>query len=106
MPSYVEEALQSFMHPIQTRPQHSPYPWTKLSYGAKIQYVEEEDTSLSLSQDKVTHIQKVIGKFYYYARAVDCTMIIALGELASNQTINIVTKKVAENVFPLCSNSS
>ena len=98
IPGYIEEALKIFIHPIPTQPQHAPYLWAKLSYGAKIQYVGEEDTSPSLFQYKVTHIQKVIGKFYYYTRAVGCTIITALGELASSQTLNIATKKVAENV--------
>ena len=32
-------------------------------------------------------IQRIIGKFYFYARAVDHTMLVALGELATKQTL-------------------
>ena len=42
-------------------------------------------------------IQKIIGKFYYYARAVDNTMLVALGELSTKQTVGVATKQVAED---------
>ena len=32
-----------------------------------------------------TYVQEVVGVFLYYARAVDCTMLCALGSLASQQ---------------------
>ena len=34
MPGYCEKALQRFMHPAPTRPQHAPYKWTAPNYGA------------------------------------------------------------------------
>jgi len=38
-----------------------------------------------LSKEDKTFIQEVIGVFLYYARAVDCTMLAALGSLATQQ---------------------
>ena len=51
-----------------------------------------------LNAKEVNIIQKIIGKFYYYARAVDHTMLVALGELATKQTVGVATRKVAEDV--------
>ena len=99
MPGYMEKALQNFKHPCPKRPQHSPYPWTQPQYGKSVQYAEEEDTSEILAQDEVTHIQQVIGIFFYYARAVDHTMITVLGEITTIQTVGRVTRKVAENII-------
>ena len=38
-----------------------------------------------MSKEDKTFIQEVIGVFLYYARAVDCTMLAALGSLATQQ---------------------
>ena len=48
-----------------------------------VQYIEEEDTLEFLAQDEVSHIQQVIGKFSYYAGAVDHNMLTALEEMAT-----------------------
>ena len=63
MPRYVEAALQSFNHAIPKKTQHSPYPWTKPTFGAAVQYIEEDNTSDLLTMNQVTHIQIVIGTF-------------------------------------------
>ena len=98
MPGYGEKALQSINHSYPKRPQHSPYPWTQPQYRKAIQYAEEEDTADILAQDEVTHIQQVIGKFYYYARVVDHTMITSLGEMATTQRVGRATRKVADRI--------
>ena len=59
---------------------------------------KEEDSTSKLSPKEVNTVQKIIGKFYYYARAVDHTMLVALGELATRQTIGTATTKVAEDI--------
>ena len=43
------------------------------------------DTSPALGKQQKTFVQEVIGVFLYYARAVDCTMLTALGSLATQQ---------------------
>jgi hypothetical protein len=47
--------------------------------------VKTNDTSKDLSKDDKKYIQQVIGKFSYYGRAVDSTMLTALSSIASNQ---------------------
>eukprot|EP00804_Cyclotella_cryptica_P020749 CCRYP_016588-RA/>CCRYP_016588-RA protein AED:0.03 eAED:0.02 QI:0/0/0/1/1/1/3/0/1217 len=61
----------------------SSYPRT---YGAKQQFVDTADDSALLSNTDKTFVQEVIGVFLYYARAVDCTMLPALGSLATQQS--------------------
>ena len=85
MPAYCEKACQRFHHPKPKKPQDQPYPHVEPTYGAKQQYAQEEDQSPTLSKEDKTFIQEVIGVFLYYARAVDCTMLAALGSLATQQ---------------------
>ena len=86
MPEYMDKALQRFKHKMPKKRQDQPYPHIERKYGAKQQFAELEDTSPALSKEEKTFIQEVIGTFLYYARAVDCTMLCALGSLASQQS--------------------
>eukprot|EP00804_Cyclotella_cryptica_P004492 CCRYP_017634-RA/>CCRYP_017634-RA protein AED:0.15 eAED:0.15 QI:0/0/0/1/1/1/2/0/934 len=85
MPGYCKKAGHRFHHPVPSKPQHQPYPHTPRTYGAKQQFVDTADDSALLSNTDKTFIQEVIGVFLYYARAVDCTMLPALGSLATQQ---------------------
>jgi hypothetical protein len=79
MPGYVEKALHRFTHPDPTKPQHAPHPWIAPEYGASIQYAGPEDTSTPLNKAGITRLQQIIGTFLFYGRAVDNTMLVALG---------------------------
>ena len=79
MPNYVIDARKIFQHNTPSQPQHAPHPWVKSTYGKTVQLTEVEDASPLLDADGVNLIQRIIGKFYYYARAVDHTMLVALG---------------------------
>ena len=74
------------MHPAPTRPQHTPYKGTAPNYGASIQYTDPEDTSKPLDKHGTKRLQEVIGTLLFYARAVDNTMLTALGTIASAQS--------------------
>eukprot|EP00804_Cyclotella_cryptica_P010139 CCRYP_018484-RA/>CCRYP_018484-RA protein AED:0.26 eAED:0.26 QI:0/-1/0/1/-1/1/1/0/264 len=86
MPGYCKKAGHRFHHPVPIKPQHQPYPHTPRTYGAKQQFVDTADDSALLSNTDKTFAQEVIGVFLYYARAVDCTMLPALGSLATQQS--------------------
>jgi hypothetical protein len=86
MPGYCKKAGHRFHHPNPIKPQHQPYPHTPRTYGAKQQFVDTADDSALLSNTDKTFVQEVIGVFLYYARAVDCTMLPALGSLATQQS--------------------
>jgi Reverse transcriptase (RNA-dependent DNA polymerase) len=85
MPGYIERALQRFSHPHPNRPQHSPHAWQKPEYGAKTQLTPEIDHSKALDAKDIKHVQEVLGTLLYHARAVDSTMLTAIGTLASQQ---------------------
>ena len=96
MPDYCEKACQRFKHEAPKKRQDQPYPHVETKYGAKQQYAEDADTSPPLTKQEKTYVQQVIGTFLYYARAVDCTMLCALGSLASQQANP--TQKTMERV--------
>ena len=81
----VKDALIRFQYEKPNKPQHQPYPHNPIQYGAKAQYSEQENTSPPLSKEDKKFIQEVTGTFLWYARAVDATMLVALGSLASEQ---------------------
>jgi len=65
--------------------EHSPHKWTRPNYGAPVQYTEPTDTSPPLNHQATKTLQEIIGVLLYYARAVDSTMLVALGSLAAAQ---------------------
>ena len=62
-----------------------------------------EPSGLKLSTDKIKYLQKVIGSFLFYARAVDSTMLHALNTLASEQANGTeTTLEVMEHFLNYC----
>jgi hypothetical protein len=86
IPGYIERALHKFQHPDTTRPQHSPHAWLAPAYGAKTQFAPDADTSAALNPLETKRVQEVVGTLLFYARAVDPTMLVALGTIASSKT--------------------
>lgn len=86
MPDYVTRALARFHHPTPATPQHAPHASKPIVYGTRSQLTDDPDDSPPLSADRVTRLQQIIGTFLYYARAVDSSMLVALGTLAAAQT--------------------
>ena len=95
MPGYIERALSTFLRVPSARLQHSPHAWIPPSYGATVQYAQPDDISPPLDARALLHLQKVIGTLLYYARAVDSTMLVAMGSLASAQTNGTAATTVA-----------
>ena len=85
MLSYMQDALKRFNHNHPQKPQDQPHPHVKLTYGAKVQYVAGEDESPAVSPVEKNFIQEVTGTFLYYTRAIDATMLPALGSIATQQ---------------------
>jgi hypothetical protein len=85
MPGYIERALQRFQHPNPSRPQHAPHAWEQVQYGAKTQYAPLPDDSPLLDAADTKRVQEVLGTLLFYARAIDSTLLAAIGELASQQ---------------------
>ena len=90
MPGYVKDALHKFQHPTPTRPQHSPQQWTVPKYRSTApQLAHPEDESPALNPEEENTVQQVVGKLFYYARAVYPTMLVSLNTIASQQSKSI-----------------
>ena len=86
---------RQFNHPALIRPQYAPHTWTKPAYGQKIQYAPPPDATVKLSTKGQRRIQSIVGKFLYYGRGVDPTVLPALGDISTAQaapTDNTVKK--------------
>jgi hypothetical protein len=99
MPGYIAKALSKFQHIPSKRRQHSPHAWTPPEYGAKPQFTAPAHTSAPLDPIGLKRLQEVIGTLLYYARANYSTMLVALGTLASAQSLG--TKATAQAVIHL-----
>ena len=101
MMGYIIKALQRFgILTPPVKPQDSPYQWTRPDYGARVQLTEEPDTTLPLDPEGIKRLQEIIGVLLFYARAIDSTMLVALGTLASAQTKGTeATMKAAINLL-------
>ena len=85
MLGYVAAALHNFQHPTPHQAQHAPHKWTEPSYGAKQQLTPPTNTSTALPPKGVKRIIQITGSLLYYARAVDPTIHVAIGAIASQQ---------------------
>jgi len=81
MQDYVAQALAQFKHTKPTQFHYGPSRIDPIQYGAKIQYNKPTDTR-AISETDYKFIQQVTGKFLFYARAVDPTMLHALNCIA------------------------
>ena len=82
---YVRKALRRFQHETPNRQQHAPHKWSPPNYGSKVQCATEPDESPPLDKDEIKRLKEIIGVFLFYARAVDNTMLVALGTLGAAQ---------------------
>ena len=83
MPGFVQKGLQRFHHTAPSRPQHSPHPWTPPSYGQRVQYAKTINSNPVLTNDQKKYCQQVIGYYLYYGRAIDNTILPAVGSIAT-----------------------
>ncbi len=86
MPGYIERALHRFQHPMPTKPEHSPHAWQKPTFGAKTQFALLPDVTAALDAADKRRVLEVLGTLLFYARAIDSTLLTAIGELATEQS--------------------
>jgi hypothetical protein len=80
MPGYVDKVMWEFQHPAPTHRHNEP------QYGVKLQMTDPVDQTAPLSDQNNKLLQKITGKFLFYAQAVDLTMLVTLSALALMQT--------------------
>ena len=82
MKGYVQQALKELEHVANTRHQYAPSHIDRPNYGARIQYATDDETD-TLDESKIKYLQRVVGKFLYYARAIDTTMAHAINDIGA-----------------------
>ena len=85
LPGYVKKALLQFNHTKPTKRQDSPFPYTPPNYGQKKQYAQQHSDAPALDKKGKLFIQQVCGKFLFYGRAVDSTLLTPISAIASQQ---------------------
>ena len=86
MPGYIEKALSKYGHKPPKKPQYAPHVWAAKFYGKSPQQATPEDTSKQLNNKDKTKVQSQVGTFLYYGRAIDQTILPALGEISIKQS--------------------
>jgi len=84
MAPYLQKALRQFDNIVPTKRHNTPYPHIEPKYGARQQYAEY-DTSAPVGKDEQKHVQQVTGKFNWYARGVDGTLLTPISALSAQQ---------------------
>jgi hypothetical protein len=87
MPKYVANKRHEFSHAQPLRPQHAPYPAAEPRYGKAAQETAPPDNTPILDATGKKRIQKIVGSFLYYGRAVDLTILKALNSLSRQQSV-------------------
>ena len=85
MPQYVQNTLRKLNYKTTIKRQLAPHKWQIPAYGKKRQMATPEDTTTALDNKQIKYVQKAVGCFLYYARAVDNTILPTLNEIALQQ---------------------
>ena len=85
MSKYLQTALLKFRNPVPKLPQHAPHSWAKPTYGAQVQYSQDDDSSPLLPAKTINLVQQILGTLLYYSVVVDPTILTALGSIAAQQ---------------------
>jgi hypothetical protein len=100
MSKYVMKQLTQYAHPAPLKPQYCPYSPNPISYGKDNQAPTPTNNSPLLDTTGKKHVQQIIGSFLYYACAVDPTILMALSDIATQQSAPTVnTKKRVDHFF-------
>ena len=86
MPGYIKKKLQEYNHAMPTRLQRCPFSPAPKQFGSETQTPLPPDETPELDAKGIKRIQQIVGSILYYARAVDMTVLAALGTIAIKQT--------------------
>ena len=85
MPNYVHKTLVEYRHEMSKRAQYCPYAPPTERYGKDSNLTIPEEIWPPVTEDEKKYVQRVVGSFLYYARAIDLTILHALSAIASEQ---------------------
>ena len=83
MDGYVEQALQELGHQPPRQHHKGPSKAIQKIYGQAVQ-IAHTDNSPPMSLADIKFKQRAVGKFLFYARAIDNTMLHALNDIATS----------------------
>jgi hypothetical protein len=86
MPGYIKKKLQEYQHSLPKRIQNCPYSPEPKRFGVDAQAPIEKDETAVLDAKGIKRIQQIVGSIFYYARAVDMTVLMALSSIPVEQT--------------------
>jgi hypothetical protein len=79
--------LAHYAHPAPVKPQLCPFSPNPITYGKDNQATTPADNSPFPDNAGKKRIQQVVCSFLYYARAVDVTILMALSDIATQQSV-------------------
>jgi hypothetical protein len=104
MEDYIDTILTKYNHQRPKKPVLSPYIAAPISYGAKVQYTDDEDSTPPLNDAGVKRLQGIVGALLYYAQAVDNKLLHALSEISTQQAAATeATNEKVNHLLDYCS---
>ena len=97
LPGYVIEALIEFKHHF-SKQQFSASPFRDPIYGRTLQYADTIKIP-TFTQKQIYLLQRICGKFLYYAQTINSTMMHALNNLASQVTARTMKTEEGKACF-------
>ena len=88
MEGYITKALKELEHIFPKKHYYRPSNTRPPTYGFKIQYVKE-DLSKPQTPSQFKEVERIVGKFLYYARAIDNTMAHMMNHIGSQKNKGI-----------------
>ena len=103
MPGYIQEIVLRHQHKPPTKPEQCPHDYKTPTYGATVQYADDEVPSPPLTKGGITKVQQVVGSLLFYARALDPLLLTALNSIATEQArATIDTAKKITKILNYC----
>ena len=85
MPGYALRSLGQFQHPLPDYFTISSHPYVVPVYGKKVQLAQQESTAPKISETDTLRVRQVVGRFLFYARAIDRNFLMALNTIATQK---------------------
>ncbi len=85
MPNYDCNTLRKLNYTPHKKNQSAPHKWSIPVYGFNQQFATPNDDAPILDNHGIKYVQRVVGSFLYYGRAVDNTILTAINEVLAMQ---------------------